>query len=394
MGVSIGHDGTRASVSVTSNQWWLGEIELVERLRAVRDDVSALTHSSELPTVDRDAPWRTGELIALLTHFCTDRLALVKQTEEDDAHGLIAMILGLEQLAIDWHVHCVATRGNRLTDCAAALSRLRGVHDTPALMDAACQELVLGCGFHRAALSKVEPQGWKPQIIHDRSGLGAASWFGAWKNRTVPFTEAAPEVQILSHRRASLIYDTSEETVYQPFIVQAGQSRSYVSAPLTLGRDVIGFLHSDHFPLTRRVDVADRDVMAAFAYGFSLLYDCLLAAQRAREYRDAVRDLMADVVDRIDGLCDSTLAMREWSTADTAAALPARRPDSAESHRARLTLRQSEVLDLMVRGLGNRQIARELVITEETVKSHVQRILRAYSVPSRAQVIALALRRT
>ena len=48
-----------------------------------------------------------------------------------------------------------------------------------------------------------------------------------------------------------------------------------------------------------------------------------------------------------------------------------------------LSAREREVLDLVARGARNKQIARELVISEFTVKRHMQNILQKLEVPSR-----------
>ena len=57
-----------------------------------------------------------------------------------------------------------------------------------------------------------------------------------------------------------------------------------------------------------------------------------------------------------------------------------------------LTHRESEVLALLVAGHSNRAIAAELVIGEETVKSHVRAVLRKLDVPDRTAAVAAALR--
>lgn len=57
-----------------------------------------------------------------------------------------------------------------------------------------------------------------------------------------------------------------------------------------------------------------------------------------------------------------------------------------------LTQRESEVLQLMVRGLSNRAIGAQLYIGEETVKSHSRAIYRKLEVSDRSQAIAVALR--
>jgi DNA-binding NarL/FixJ family response regulator len=57
---------------------------------------------------------------------------------------------------------------------------------------------------------------------------------------------------------------------------------------------------------------------------------------------------------------------------------------------ARLTPREHEVALLVARGLSNRAIAEELVISEKTVKNHVQRVLDKLAMSSRTQVAASA----
>jgi DNA-binding CsgD family transcriptional regulator len=62
----------------------------------------------------------------------------------------------------------------------------------------------------------------------------------------------------------------------------------------------------------------------------------------------------------------------------------------ADEHIAKLRPREREVLELMVAGLRNREIAERLFITVRTVKFHVSNILRKFDAHSRAEVIVLA----
>jgi DNA-binding NarL/FixJ family response regulator len=57
-----------------------------------------------------------------------------------------------------------------------------------------------------------------------------------------------------------------------------------------------------------------------------------------------------------------------------------------------LTQRQRSVLRLMLLGLPNKGICRELSLAEGTVKVHVSAILRALGVATRAQVVIAANR--
>ena len=57
-----------------------------------------------------------------------------------------------------------------------------------------------------------------------------------------------------------------------------------------------------------------------------------------------------------------------------------------------LTQRESEVLSLLVGGLSNKAIAARLVLSEETVKSHLRALYRKLEVTDRSAAIAVALR--
>jgi len=55
-----------------------------------------------------------------------------------------------------------------------------------------------------------------------------------------------------------------------------------------------------------------------------------------------------------------------------------------------LTLREREIFEMIVQGLNNREIADRLVISEGTVKSHVNRLLRKLDLRNRVQVLLYA----
>jgi DNA-binding NarL/FixJ family response regulator len=57
-----------------------------------------------------------------------------------------------------------------------------------------------------------------------------------------------------------------------------------------------------------------------------------------------------------------------------------------------LSRRQSDVLRLLTYGLSNHRIAEQLVVGEETVKTHLRHIYRKLGVQDRTQAVALALR--
>jgi DNA-binding NarL/FixJ family response regulator len=60
--------------------------------------------------------------------------------------------------------------------------------------------------------------------------------------------------------------------------------------------------------------------------------------------------------------------------------------------RTSLTPREVEVLRLLAGGLSNRRLARELVISEKTVKTHVSSILSKLGLADRTQAALYAVR--
>ena len=74
-------------------------------------------------------------------------------------------------------------------------------------------------------------------------------------------------------------------------------------------------------------------------------------------------------------------------------ALPGMNDNPAEEVVEQLTSRESEVLRLVSMGLGNKEVAARLAISEHTVKFHISSILGKFHAASRTEAVSLGIRR-
>ena len=68
------------------------------------------------------------------------------------------------------------------------------------------------------------------------------------------------------------------------------------------------------------------------------------------------------------------------------------KPEREQGRALRLTERELEVLRLVAKGLNNREVAKELFISENTVKNHVRNILEKLQLHSRMEAVMYAMR--
>jgi two-component system NarL family response regulator len=124
------------------------------------------------------------------------------------------------------------------------------------------------------------------------------------------------------------------------------------------------------------------------------LFEAIRAGASGYLLKDIPLDELADSVRAVHGgqsLINPSMAgklIAEFATL-------ARRESEEEPKQPpaqKLTDREMEVLRLMARGLNNRDIAKELFISENTVKNHVRNILEKLQIHSRMEAVMIAVR--
>jgi DNA-binding NarL/FixJ family response regulator len=149
----------------------------------------------------------------------------------------------------------------------------------------------------------------------------------------------------------------------------------------------------DGLEATRRIlsEAGDESIAVLMLTTFDLneyVYDALRAGASGFLLKDVPPEQLIAAV-RIVAAGDALIApaITKRLIEQFARAAP---PSTASPQIASLTPREREVLTLIARGLSNREIAAELVLSEATVKTHVKRVLAKLEVRDRVQAVVAA----
>ena len=105
--------------------------------------------------------------------------------------------------------------------------------------------------------------------------------------------------------------------------------------------------------------------------------------------KDAPREQLLEAIRVVHG-GDALLSTLDHAPPDRGLRRPQRPLEPPTAVLEQLTPREREVLVLVARGLSNRDIARRLVVTEATVKSHVGSVLMKLDLRDRVQAVVFA----
>ncbi len=121
------------------------------------------------------------------------------------------------------------------------------------------------------------------------------------------------------------------------------------------------------------------------------VYEALRAGASGFLLKHAAADELLHAV-RVVAAGDALLApaVTQRLIADFLAARPAPSDAGPPERLAALTERETEVLTLVARGRSNTEIAEQLVLAEQTVKTHVSRVFTKLGLRDRAQAVVLA----
>lgn len=318
------------------------------------------------------------------------RLRLEAQAATEDrpdaaglaAHRLIE-VLRAECALLD---EDLAGRLRSLSEVRAALGGLRGLSPSD-MIYAAPIALSRHMSFRRAMISTIRGSLWLPQHLHI-DGYSA----DADARRFLEFVDGAKfqlavaplETELVRKRNGVLVTSPAEDKRTFKAIVEVSGCASYVAAPIVVQSRVIGMLHADRPDGRGSVTFDHLDQLEAFAECLSIAFESAVLEEKSARQRSEVGNLCARVDDLVDHVGGAAGLAHLASSPDRPRRSAPTQPDTVA-----LTPREREIMEHVATGATNGQIARCLVISEGTVKSHLKHIAKKLNTPSRAAAVAV-----
>jgi DNA-binding CsgD family transcriptional regulator len=327
---------------------------------------------------------RSGEATTLdeaitMSAATTERLATRERGVGDDTASPIGQsrLTDFLQAQVEARQMRAGDRVDVVRSLTAGIRRMKKAGSLQGLGRQACTELSDVLGFDSALLSFVEDDGFV--VEESDHGLGGPT--------VIPRRECAAERACIRLRDTTRTNEADMPA--SPGYRELLGSAHYLVAPVIAKSRVIALLH-----VGRRsedgVSAGDIDVLDAFASAYTLLHEKMLNTERVQQQRTSIARAAARLTEEADRIAAAAISFDVED--DTRVEPPTIAADSALA--ATLSHRERQVFERLVLGASNAEIADELVITVETVKTHVKRILRKIGAINRSEAIALYLEDT
>jgi DNA-binding NarL/FixJ family response regulator len=356
---------------------------VVERAEAA---VAAAADHLALPLADLTKS-ELGRQLDDLRQRLERRIALAADQRDDSAQAaeLLISILMLRCELLD---HDLSRRVRSLSEIRNALGQLRGlppremIHAAPVVLS---RELT----FARTMISTVRGSLWLPQHLHaedEKSDPDSRRLIEYVAGRHIQLTDAPLETELVRKRCGAMAQSPMYDKRTFKEIIEVSGCFGYIAAPITVQGRAIGMLHADRPEPDGIVSTDHLEQLEAFAECLSVAFESAVLEEKAAQQRVEVDNLCANVEELLSRSARSAL----WAPSGAA---PGQRHD-AYNRRDQpavpsLTSRERDIMSHVATGATNGQIARCLVISEGTVKSHLKHIAKKLNTSSRAAAVAV-----
>jgi DNA-binding NarL/FixJ family response regulator len=299
-----------------------------------------------------------------------------------EAYELLSAIHQLQQAGLETALAHQLSTLSEIRNSIEELSELSPRELIGATPARACHDLSLG----RVMISTISGSIWLPQHLHiEERGAESVAFEEFVDGAHIPLSDAPLETELIRRRTAAFVPNPASDKRTYKQIVDVARTRAYLAAPITLRGRTIGILHADRPDDPDSLSRDDRELLATFAECVStLLESAVLQDRMERQIKHATEAYgqVVSMLEDVDGSPARAPQVPARARASTWYPGPALRGTSS------LTSREREVLVHLATGATNAQIARNLVVSEATVKSHLKQISKKLGTSSRAAAVA------
>ena len=359
------------------------ETTVVRRAEAL---VAAAADHLSLPACDVTLT-ALGRQLDELSRRLEQRIGLSDQPTNDLAKTteLLISILRVRCELLD---DGLSRRLTCLTEIRNALADLRGLSPR-AMIYAAPVVLSREFGFARTMISTVRGSVWRPQHLYiedERADPQARPFREYVAGAHIQLADAPLETELIRKRCGAFVPSPKDDKRTFKKIVDVSGCCGYIAAPITVQGRAIGMLHADRPEPDGVVTTDHLDQLEAFAECLAVAFESAVLEEKASQQRTEVEKLCGNVDELLKRPALSALR-------SLAGAVPKQRHDTYnrrdQTGLPSLTAREREIMSYVATGATNGQIARCLVISEGTVKSHLKHIARKLKTSSRAAAVAV-----
>jgi DNA-binding CsgD family transcriptional regulator/GAF domain-containing protein len=304
-----------------------------------------------------------------------------------DAATTAEILITILRLQCELLDHDLARRVKSMSEIRQALGYLRGLPPRK-MIHAAPEVLSRELDFARTLISIVRGSLWLPQHLHieeERADPHGRQFLEYIIDRHIQLADAPLETELVRKRCGVFAPSPTDDKRTFKELVEASGCFGYIAAPITVQGRAIGILHVDRPEPHGIVTMDHLEQLEAFAECLSVAFESAALEEKAAQQRVEVDNVCGNVDELLSQSARSVL----WSLPGAA---------SGSRHDAyyrgdqpavpALTSREREIMSHVATGATNGQIARCLVISEGTVKSHLKHIAKKLNTSSRAAAVA------
>ena len=304
----------------------------------------------------------------------------------DEVATTAEILISILRLQCELLDHDLARRVKSMSEIRQALGSLRGLPPHK-MIHAAPEVMSREFDFARTMISTVRGSLWLPRHLHieeENSDPHGRRFLEYVIDRHIQLADAPLETELVRKRCGAFAPSPMDDKRTFKELVEVSGSFGYIAAPITVQGRAIGILHVDRPEPHGIVTMDHLEQLEAFAECLSVAFESAVLEEKAAQQRVNVESLCGNVDELLSHSARSVL----WLLPGAA---PGPRHDVYHRDQPSvpaLTSREREIMSHVATGATNGQIARCLVISEGTVKSHLKHIAKKLNTSSRAAAVA------